>query len=63
MSQWSAAFMPLQRSASDEALFNLKHVTLRALKRHKCRARALERERAQEGGSPSVAELPASNGK
>jgi hypothetical protein len=31
--------------------------------RTKVRVRALESERAQEGESPSVAELPATNGK
>jgi len=35
----------------------------RAFLRPKGRARALEKESAQEGESPSVAELPATNGK
>jgi len=35
--------------------------SIRESKRPEGRARALERERAQEGESPSVAELPATN--
>ena len=58
----SAEFIPLQRSMS--RCSSLSGATpVQELKRTKVRARALEREHAQEGGSPSVAELPARNGK
>ena len=38
MGQWSAAFMPLHRSAADDAWSDFAPSTLRELKRHKCRA-------------------------
>jgi len=38
MGQWSAAFMPLHRSAANDAWSDLAPSTLRELKRHKCRA-------------------------
>jgi len=53
--------MPLQRTNIGNAQMKRRSLDDRTLKRHKCRARALERERALEGESPSVVVLPATS--
>src|SRR5206468_1233634 len=57
----SAAFRLLRRPCAEKAQNMFIAIEIRTMKRPKGRARALERERALEGESPSVAVLPATS--